>query len=60
MTDDTAIDGSFCLVRSGSPAGHCVPVTMLTLGPATGDAARAGAMDRKTPATNEARRPHAL
>jgi hypothetical protein len=57
-THDIAIDGSFCLVRRGSPAGHCVPVTMLTLGPATGVAARAGAMETRNPTTSEAERPH--
>src|ERR1700688_4850828 len=31
-----AREGSFCLVRNGSPSGHCVPETMLTFGPATG------------------------
>src|ERR1700688_4105216 len=32
---DTAIDGSFCRCKNGSPFGHFVPDTMLTFCPAT-------------------------
>src|SRR5580692_6675811 len=32
---DTAIDGSFCCCKNGSPFGHFVPDTMLTFCPAT-------------------------
>src|SRR5437016_1463320 len=41
LRDDTAIEGSFCLVRKGSPCGHLVPWTMLTLGPTLGACASA-------------------
>src|SRR5256885_1932195 len=32
---ETAMDGSFCRCRKGSPVGHCAPDTMLTFCPAT-------------------------
>jgi len=32
---ETAMEGSFCRCRKGSPVGHCVPETMLTFCPAT-------------------------
>jgi hypothetical protein len=32
---ETAIDGSFCRCKKGSPVGHVVPETMLTFVPAT-------------------------
>src|SRR5260370_40466476 len=38
-----AIDGSFCRCRKGSPPGHFVPDTMLTLGPGVGVCAELGA-----------------
>src|SRR5271168_821795 len=43
---DTAIDGSFCRCKNGSPVGHFVPETMLTFWPAT--CATAGGVARKT------------
>src|SRR6266481_3627175 len=51
-----ASEGSFCLVRNGSPSGHFVPVTMLTFGPATGAAANGAAKaSSDQPATQIAR-----
>src|SRR5580698_2522120 len=42
---DTAIEGSFCRCKNGSPVGHFVPETMLTFCPAT--CALAGSAVRK-------------
>lgn len=46
---DTAIDGSFCRCRKGSPLVQSVPETMFTFCPATW--ARAGAQTTASPAT---------
>src|SRR2546423_14259607 len=47
-----ASEGSFCLVRNGSPWGHLVPETMLTFGPTTGPAASGEAASSNSQATS--------
>src|SRR6266481_9312871 len=45
---ETAMDGSFCLCKKGSPVGHLVPETMLTFCPATCPTAAGAARNAAT------------
>src|SRR5580658_8246321 len=53
---ETAIEGSFCLCKNGSPLGHFVPDTMFTFWPAT--CAPAGGAARKTAAHTNPKKAH--
>src|ERR1700676_109459 len=50
---ETAIDGSFCRCRNGSPLGHFVPDTMLTFWPATCARAAGAAAKRASNAVRQ-------